>query len=169
MKQDRAARESKIRARYRTLQWSLRERARRLFVASEAIALGYGGIVAAARATRMVPSVIGRGVADIRVIEAGTAPSLPPTRSRRPGGGRKKATEKGRRGGSNGYRCACGSWSSEDSSTNSASPSPSVICRQGRASGTRSSTACSRSSRRTTPCTRRPRHDEATASFAAGP
>ena len=94
MRQDRAARESKIRARYCTLQGSLTERARRLFVANEAIAFGYGGIVAAARATRMAPSVIGRGIADVRAIEAGTAPNLAPTRSRRPGGGRKKTTEK---------------------------------------------------------------------------
>jgi hypothetical protein len=94
MRQDRAARESKIRARYRTLQGSLTERARRLFVANEAIAFGYGGIVAAARATGMAPSVIGRGIADVRAIEAGTAPSLAPTRSRRPGGGRKRTTDK---------------------------------------------------------------------------
>ena len=91
---DRAARESKIRTRYRTLRGSLTERARRLFVANEAIAFGYGGIAAAARATGMAPSVIGRGIAEVRAIEAGTAPRLPPTRSRRPGGGRKKTTEK---------------------------------------------------------------------------
>jgi hypothetical protein len=42
----------------------------------------------------MAPSVIGRGVAEIRAIEAGTAVGLAPTRSRRPGGGRKTATAK---------------------------------------------------------------------------
>jgi len=91
---DRAARESKIRERYRKLKGSLTERARRLFVANEAIAFGYGGIVAAARATGMAPSVIGRGIAEVRAIEDGTAEELDPSRSRRPGGGRKKATEK---------------------------------------------------------------------------
>jgi len=91
---DRAERESKIRARYRKLKSNLTERARRLFVANEAIAFGHGGIAAAARATGMAPSVIGRGKADVRAIEDGTAPMLAPTRSRRPGGGRKKATEK---------------------------------------------------------------------------
>ena len=85
---------AKIRDRYLKLKGSLTERARRLFVANEAIAFGYGGIVAAARATGMAPSVIGCGIAEVRAIENGTAPSLALPRSRRPGGGRKKATEK---------------------------------------------------------------------------
>jgi hypothetical protein len=42
----------------------------------------------------MAPSAIGRGIAEVRAIEGGAAPSLAPCRSRRPGGGRKKATEK---------------------------------------------------------------------------
>lgn len=92
--EERAAREAKIRDRYVKLKCSLTERARRLFVAGEAIAFGYGGIVAAARATGMAPSVIGKGIAEVRAIEGGTAPTLGFTRSRRPGGGRKKATEK---------------------------------------------------------------------------
>ena len=83
----RAVRESEIRDRYRTLKSSFTERARRLFVAHEAIAFGYGGIVAAARATGMAPSVIGNGIREVRAIEDGTAPSLSVTRSRRPGGG----------------------------------------------------------------------------------
>lgn len=91
---DRTAREVQIRERFCKLKGSLTERARRLFVANEALAFGYGGIVAAARATGMAPSVIGRGIAEVRAIEAGTAPKLAPTRSRRPGGGRKKATAK---------------------------------------------------------------------------
>jgi len=90
----RAARESEIRDRYNALKSSFTERARRLFVANEAIAFGYGGIVAAARATGMAPSVIGNGIKEVRAIEDGTTPSLPPTRSRRPGGGRKATTEK---------------------------------------------------------------------------
>jgi hypothetical protein len=92
--EDRAAREAKIRDRYDKLKDSLTERARRLFVANEAMAFGFGGIAAAARATGMAPSVIGKGIAEVRAIEDGTAPRLAPTRSRRPGGGRKKATEK---------------------------------------------------------------------------
>jgi transposase len=94
MMKERRAKESKIRDRYRQLKDTLTERARRLFVASEATAFGYGGIAAAARATGMAPSVIGRGIAEVRALEAGTAPSLDPNRRRRPGAGRKKTTEK---------------------------------------------------------------------------
>ncbi len=86
--------ESKIRERYSKLQGSLTERARRLFVANEAIAFGYGGIRASSRATGMAPSVIGKGIAEVRAIENGAAPDLPLNRSRRPGGGRKKTTDK---------------------------------------------------------------------------
>jgi hypothetical protein len=89
----RETRESEIRRRYETLKSSFTERSRRLFVANEAIAFGYGGIVAAARATGMAPSAIGNGIREVRAIEAGTAPTLPVTRSRRHGGGRKKATD----------------------------------------------------------------------------
>ena len=90
---ERKAKESQVRERYLKLKSSLTERARRLFVANEAIAFGYGGIAAAARASGMAPSVIGKGMAEVRAIEDGTAPTLPATRSRRPGGGRKKTTE----------------------------------------------------------------------------
>ena len=93
-KAERPAAEGQVDVRYRTVRGELTERARRLFVASEAMAFGYGGIAAAARATGMAASVIGRGITEVRALERGTAPALPPTRSRRPGGGRKKATEK---------------------------------------------------------------------------
>ena len=91
---EKASAETKIRQRFRKLKSSLNERARRLFVANEAMAWGYGGIAAAARATGMAPSVIGRGIAEVRAIEAGTATILDVARSRRPGAGRKKTTEK---------------------------------------------------------------------------
>ena len=93
-KKERAAAQAKIGKRYRKLKGDLTERARRLFVASEAIAFGYGGIAAVARATGMAPRVVGNGIKEVRAIEAGTAPRMDPTRSRRAGGGRKKATEK---------------------------------------------------------------------------
>jgi transposase len=86
--------EAQIHLRYSQVTSVLTERARRLFVASEAMALGYGGIAAASRATGMAASVIGRGIAEVRAIEAGTMPLLPPTRSRQPGGGRKKTIAK---------------------------------------------------------------------------
>jgi hypothetical protein len=92
-KSARTVAEAKIRMRYRQVKGELTERARRLFVASEAMAFGHGGIAAASRATGMAASVIGRGITEVQGIEQGT-PALPPTRSRRPGGGRKKATAK---------------------------------------------------------------------------
>jgi hypothetical protein len=49
--------EGQIRLRYREMKGALTERARRLFVASEAMALGYGGIAAASRATGLAASV----------------------------------------------------------------------------------------------------------------
>jgi hypothetical protein len=93
-KAERVSAEGKIRTRYGRVKSELTERARRLFVASEALAVGYGGIAAASRATGLAASVIGRGIAEVRAIERGAAPPLPPTRSRRPGGGRKKTTDK---------------------------------------------------------------------------
>ena len=93
-KSERPAAQGQVGVRYRNVRGELTERARRLFVASEAMAFGYGGIAAAARATGMAASVIGRGITDVRALERGTALALPPTRSRRPGGGQKKATEK---------------------------------------------------------------------------
>jgi transposase len=94
MMRERKEKEKQIRERYEKLKSSLTERARRLFVANEAIVFGYGGIAAGARATGMAPSVIAKGMAEVRAIEEGTAARLPLTRSRRPGGGRKRTTEK---------------------------------------------------------------------------
>ena len=93
-KSERTAAEAMIRTRYRKVKSGLMERARRLFVASEAMVFGHGGIAAASRATGMAASGIGRGIAEVRAIENGSAPSLKPTRSRQPGAGRKKTTEK---------------------------------------------------------------------------
>jgi hypothetical protein len=93
-KVERGAAESRTRGRFLKIAGQLTERARRLFVASEAMAMGHGGIAAACRATGMAASVIGRGMAELRAIENGSAPALPRTRSRRAGGGRKKTTAK---------------------------------------------------------------------------
>ena len=61
-KAQRADAESTIRGRYLKVKDSLSERARRLFVASEAMSLGHGGIAAATRATGMAASVIAAGI-----------------------------------------------------------------------------------------------------------
>jgi hypothetical protein len=66
----------------------LDERQRRLYLASEAEALGHGGIVAVARLAEVSESTIARGRDEL----AGGAEAL--GRVRRPGGGRKSAAER---------------------------------------------------------------------------
>ena len=91
---ERRAAEAEIRERYRHVRDSLNERSRRLFAASEALAFGYGGSSAVHRATGLSQAIIRRGIAETRAIESGELEPVPPHRTRRAGGGRKKATEK---------------------------------------------------------------------------
>ena len=77
--------EQAIRDRYETLMPHLDERATRLFLASEAKALGRGGAEAVIRATGAHPRTVRRGLAEL----AGGLP-LPSGRVRNPGAGRKK-------------------------------------------------------------------------------
>lgn len=72
--------------RYQAASAFLDERGRRLFVANEARALGYGGVTAASMATGVARSTINRGIAELR---AGRPDH--DCRIRRPGGGRKRA------------------------------------------------------------------------------
>lgn len=77
-----------LRAKFEALLPHLDERAQRLTLAAEARSLGYGGIIAVARASGSSTSRIQLGVAEL---ESGQAPS---GRIRREGAGRKKLTEK---------------------------------------------------------------------------
>ena len=77
-----------LRAKHAALRGVLTERSRRVWAATEARALGYGGIAVVARATGLHPSTISRGVAEI----ASAGQALPAERVRRAGGGRKRAT-----------------------------------------------------------------------------
>lgn len=86
--------EEKIRRHYLRIRDSLNERARRLFGASEALAYGYGGIVAVSRATGLARRTIGAGIRELKQIEKGEEPSDLRGRIRRPGAGRKKAKDK---------------------------------------------------------------------------
>jgi len=79
-----------IKERYARVAGTLDERARRAVVASEALAIGWGGITAVARATGLSRTVIQKGIKEL----SGTAPVAAPGRVRRPGGGRKKTVEK---------------------------------------------------------------------------
>jgi hypothetical protein len=76
-----------LRAKHAALAPVFTERSRRLWAATEARALGHGGIGVVERATGISRPTIQRG---LRELEAGT--SLPAGRNRQPGGGRKAAT-----------------------------------------------------------------------------
>ncbi len=80
-----------LRRKYRAVAPGLTERSRRLWAASEAGALGHGGIALVERATGISRSTISRGM---REVASGAHETLPPERTRRPGGGRKRASEK---------------------------------------------------------------------------
>ena len=75
-----------IREKYLALRDALDERARRLWAATEARAAGRGGFTAVLEATDMSSRTLARGM---RELDSGER--LPPTRVRRPGGGRKSA------------------------------------------------------------------------------
>jgi DDE family transposase len=83
-----------IARRYAHVRESLNERARRLFVASEAVAHGYGGISVVSRATGVARRTIGVGITELRQIEGGWTPPWGNARLRKPGAGRKKTTAK---------------------------------------------------------------------------
>lgn len=76
-----------MRAKHAALAPVFTERSRRLWAATEARALGYGGIALVERATGVSRATIQRGLEELA-----TAARLPPDRTRRPGGGRKRAT-----------------------------------------------------------------------------
>lgn len=82
-----------IRERFERMRGSLNERGRLLFAATEALAIGHGGIAIVARATGMALSTVGAGRAEVWALEESGAPPLPLNRSRRAGGGRKKLTD----------------------------------------------------------------------------
>src|SRR5215469_10116979 len=78
-----------IKARFARVAKLLDERTRRAVAASEALAIGWGGITAVSRATGLSRTVIQNGIKEL----TGTLPRAAPGRIRRPGGGRKKTVE----------------------------------------------------------------------------
>ncbi|HEX5505040.1 MAG TPA: ISAzo13 family transposase [Thermomicrobiales bacterium] len=75
-----------IQERYARVAGTLDERGRRAVAASEALALGWGGISAVARATGLSRDAIRAGIRELR----GLVPVAAPGRIRRPGGGRTR-------------------------------------------------------------------------------
>ncbi len=85
-----AGAEEAIAQRFRLLAPALDERRRRLVAAAEALAWGWGGVAAVARATGVSRGAIGAGIAELRT----PAPErVPAARVRRPGGGRKRTAD----------------------------------------------------------------------------
>src|SRR5687768_4503144 len=81
-----------VQRKYAALKPFLNERARRVWAATEAAALGHGGLTLVARATGLARSTIYEGQRDLRECDASAAAPLPPGRVRRAGAGRKKLT-----------------------------------------------------------------------------
>ncbi len=75
--------EAKVRRKFLGLRRALDERGRRVWAATEARAIGRGGVTLVARATRLSRSTIHSGLREFRDREA-----TPKGRVRRPGGGR---------------------------------------------------------------------------------
>ena len=78
-----------LQTKYEALAPALAERSRRLWAATEALALGHGGVALVARATGMARSTISRGIQELQ-----TGEPLSPDRSRQLGGGRKRTIDK---------------------------------------------------------------------------
>jgi len=88
-----AATIDRIRRKYRPLQHALDERARRLWAATEALDLGWGGVTAVAQATGLSRTTIRAGIVEIQAeASSGGKARLTTPRIRRPGGGRKSVT-----------------------------------------------------------------------------
>lgn len=79
--------ETQIREKYMRLRPVLTERSRRIWAATEAQALGRGGVSAVSRATGIHRNTIMKGLRELESPE-----TLPPERVRRPGGGRKRSS-----------------------------------------------------------------------------
>jgi len=84
-----------IKQKYQSLQHELDERTCRLWAATEAQALGHGGVAAVARATGLAESTIRLGRHDL-LPTSQSAGVRPEGRIRQPGGGRKRLTREDR-------------------------------------------------------------------------
>ena len=82
--------EAQIREQYRQIRDSLDERGRRDWAASEAMALGRGGIALVHRGTGIVPSTIGKGIRELRERSGASERVEQARRVRRRGGGRPR-------------------------------------------------------------------------------
>jgi hypothetical protein len=79
---------SAIQAKFSLLSGYVDERSRRIWAATEARALGYGGVTFVSKATGISRVTINRGLAAIR-----SGPSVPLSRVRKTGDGRKSCAQ----------------------------------------------------------------------------
>ena len=82
-----------IRNKYRLLRSELDERARRLWAATEATTIGWGGVSIVSEATGIAHTTIRKGTQDLAHVETNTSEPSPTRRIRRSGGGRKSVLE----------------------------------------------------------------------------
>jgi hypothetical protein len=85
--------EEQLRTQFGQIRQSLDERGRREWAASEAMALGHGGIALVHRATGIVPSTIGKGLKELRSGRMNDINEGDKRRVRSPGAGRPSKTE----------------------------------------------------------------------------
>jgi hypothetical protein len=83
--------EAALAAKFAVMRPFLGERGWRVYLGTEASALGYGGIAAVARAAGVSETTVAAGAQE--AADQGARTALPPGRSRRPGAGRPRAEE----------------------------------------------------------------------------
>jgi Rhodopirellula transposase DDE domain len=88
---DTKAKEDAVRKKYQRLCQAMDERARRLWAATEAESLGYGGVSIVSRATGLARNTISAGIDELDSLD--DPAHFDPPRIRRPGGGRKPLTD----------------------------------------------------------------------------
>jgi hypothetical protein len=86
-----------VRQKYEALSPVMDERVRRWWAASEAVALGWGGITTVATATGLSPSTIKAGISELRASTEPFDHDSDPKRVRQAGGGRKRLAQCDRR------------------------------------------------------------------------
>ena len=84
--------DSSLARRFEKLQSVLNEKAKRLWAATEAIELGYGGVSTVSRATGLSRSTIANGIDELNA-KSPTPADSDSDKQRKPGGGRKKKTD----------------------------------------------------------------------------
>jgi transposase len=85
----------RIRRKYSRMQPVLNERSRRLWAATEALEVGWGGVTAVTKGTGMSPTTVRAGIAELKRSERSRGRGKPMVeRIRRPGGGRKRLTDR---------------------------------------------------------------------------